>query len=361
MDLNNIKVSDIKEKLQAIDKKTLIKFGIGFGGVIIFLIIYYAVLSPIVEEKKALLDDKVLKENEIIQFQNEIITNKKKLKELEPKYKEQSTLFHSKAEVEGLYQSLSKYAGVNGLIISKIEKKKPKPVLKSGAAEQAAELLNINDVSYFKIPVEYEIKGNFLGYIKFKRAIAKSKKMLNFDKESISIVQNDTTGAIIATGELTIVGIPDEFFKNFLILLFVFSFSLASADNHDKNVELLKKVKEVTESLESNIIEDEDVPLNDPFAGNEGSNNTNVDLATGEERDEMSLYNFKLSGIISGKDNSYISLANSSGEILTLTLGQYLGKIKLIDLRLTEAIFKKEDETYMVIDFNQQIRETDEY
>ena len=212
MDLKNINVSDIKEKLQAIDKKTLIKFGIGFGGVIIFLIIYYAVLSPIVKEKRALLDDKVLKENEIIQFQNEIITNKKKLKELEPKYKEQSTLFHSKAEVEGLYQSLSKYAGVNGLIISKIEKKKPKPVLKSGAAEQAAELLNINDVSYFKIPVEYEIKGNFLGYIKFKRAIAKSKKMLNFDKESISIVQNDTTGAIIATGELTIVGIPDEFF-----------------------------------------------------------------------------------------------------------------------------------------------------
>ena len=212
MDLNNIKVSDIKEKLQAIDKKTLIKFGIGFGGVIIFLIIYYAVLSPIVKEKRAQLDDKVLKENEIIQFQNEIITNKKKLKELEPKYKEQSTLFHSKAEVEGLYQSLSKYAGVNGLIISKIEKKKPKPVLKSGAAEQAAELLNISDVSYFKIPVEYEIKGNFLGYIKFKRAIAKSKKMLNFDKESISIVQNDTTGAIIATGELTIVGIPDEFF-----------------------------------------------------------------------------------------------------------------------------------------------------
>ena len=124
-----------------------------------------------------------------------------------------------------------------------------------------------------------------------------------------------------------------NFFKNFLILLFVFSFSLASADNHDKNVELLKKVKEVTENLESNIIEDEDVPLNDPFAGNEGSNNTNVDLATGEERDEMSLYNFKLSGIISGKDNSYISLANSSGEILTLTLGQYLGKIKLISLK----------------------------
>ena len=212
MDLKNIQVSDLTAKLKEVDKKTLIKFGIGFGGIILFLIIYYAVLSQIVKQKKILLDDKILKENEIVQIQNEIIINKKKLKKLEPQYKEQSTLFHSKAEVEGLYQSLSRYAGVNGLIISKLEKKKPEPVLKKGVTEQPEGLLKKNDVSYYKIPVEYEIKGNFLGYIKFKRAIAKSKKMLNFDKESISIVQNDTTGAIIATGELTIVGIPDEFF-----------------------------------------------------------------------------------------------------------------------------------------------------
>jgi len=212
MYLNNIQISDLTEKLKEVDKKTLIKYGISFGAIILFLIIYYVVLSPIVKQKKILLDDKILKENEIVQIQNEIIINKKKLKKLEPQYKEQSTLFHSKAEVEGLYQSLSRYAGVNGLIISKIEKKKPEPVLKKGVTEQPEGLLKKNDVSYYKIPVEYEIKGNFLGYIKFKRAIAKSKKMLNFDKESISIVQNDTTGAIIATGELTIVGIPDEFF-----------------------------------------------------------------------------------------------------------------------------------------------------
>ena len=212
MDLNNIQIGDIKEKLKSVDKKTLIKFGISFFAIIIFLIVYYAVLSPIVKEKKFLLEDKKLKENEIVQIQNEIIINKKRLKKLKPKYKEQSTLFHSKAEVEGLYQSLSRYAGVNGLTISKIEKKKPEPVLKKGIAEQPAEILKKQDISYFKIPVEYVIKGNFLGYIKFKRAIAKSKKMLNFDNESISVVQNDSTGAIIAKGELTIVGIPDEFF-----------------------------------------------------------------------------------------------------------------------------------------------------
>ena len=80
-----------------------------------------------------------------------------------------------------------------------------------------------------------------------------------------------------------------------------------------------------------------------------------------EAQDENSLYNFKLVGLISGKDHSYISLANSSGEVITLTLGQHLGKIKLVDLRLTEAIFQKDDEKFMIIDFNGGIRESDEY
>ena len=145
-------------------------------------------------------------------------------------------------------------------------------------------------------------------------------------------------------------------FKKILVIFIFFSLCSAYADNHDKNSELIEQVKEVTENLENNLTEEEDVPLNDPFAGNEGtSGNASINLETGEERDEMSLYNFKLSGIISGQDNSYISLTNSSGEVLNLTLGQYLGKIKLIDLRLTEAIFEKEkdqEKNFMIIDFN---------
>ena len=213
MDLKNLTMSDLKEKFSgSADKKTLIKFGIGFGAIILFLIIYYAVLNPMVKDRKAKYEDKLLKENEISQFENEIIQFKSRIKKLKPEFEDSSTLFHSKAEVEGLYQSLSKHAGVNGLVISKIEKKKPIPVMKDGVANQSAENLTADMVSYYKIPVDYEIKGKFLGYIKFKRAVSKQKKMLNFDKETISIVQNDSTGAIIATGELTIVGLPNEFF-----------------------------------------------------------------------------------------------------------------------------------------------------
>ena len=212
MDLKNMTMDDLKQKLTGIDKKTLIKFGIGVGAVILFLIIYYVILSPMVKERKAKYDDKILKQNEISQFEDNIISLKKNIEKMKPEFETSSTLFHSKAEVEGLYQSLSKHADVNGLVISKIQKKKPKPVLKPGTAEQSDDNLTVEMVSYYKIPVDYEIKGNFLGYIKFKRAVSKQKKMLNFDKETISVVQNDSTGAIVAKGELTIVGMPNEFF-----------------------------------------------------------------------------------------------------------------------------------------------------
>ena len=212
MDLKNMTMDDLKQKLSGIDKKTLIKFGIGVGAIILFLIIYYVILSPMVKERRAIFDDKILKENEINKFENDIITLKKNIKKRKPEFEASSTLFHSKAEVEGLYESLSKHAAVNGLVISKIQKKKPKPVLKAGNAQQSENNLTMEMVSYYKIPVDYEIKGNFLGYIKFKRAVSKQKKMLNFDKETISVVQNDSTGAIVAKGELTIVGMPDEFF-----------------------------------------------------------------------------------------------------------------------------------------------------
>lgn len=212
MDLKNMDMAQLKEKVLAVaDKKTLIKFGIGFGSIVLFLIIYYAILNPMVKDRKAKFDDKVKKQNEISQFNSEIIQLKADLEKMNPEFKKSSTLFHSKAEVEGLYNSLSIYAANNGLVISRIAKQKPIPVLKDGVSV-AQNLIEKNMVSYYKIPVVYEIKGKFLGFIKFKRAVSRSNKMLNFGKEIVSVVQGDSTGTIVAQGELTIVGLPDEFF-----------------------------------------------------------------------------------------------------------------------------------------------------
>mgnify|MGYP001281662846 CR=1 FL=1 len=146
-----------------------------------------------------------------------------------------------------------------------------------------------------------------------------------------------------------------NFFKIILLVIFATFTSIAIADNHD----LTETSADQTVSS-SEMLDEEEVPLNDPFAGNEGQNR-NSNIPEEEQEDEMSLYNFKLAGLISGKDHSYISVVSSAGEAITLTLGQYLGKNQFIDLRLTEAIFKKEDGKYLILDFNNQIREADDY
>ncbi len=224
MDLKNIDIESIKSKILAIDKKTLIKFGIGFGSVVFFLIIYYAVLNPIVNKKKLQIDDMFNKQAEIDTFNQEIKSYKSKIKKLTPEYENYSTLFHSKAEVEGLYQTLSVYAGQNNLVISKIQKGSPQPITRAAviastskkkkkkkkAKKNAAKVKK--NIAYYKIPVNFQIKGNFLGYIKFKRAVAMSQKMLNFDKESIKVIKGNTTSTVVASGILTIVGLPDDFF-----------------------------------------------------------------------------------------------------------------------------------------------------
>ena len=58
MDLKNLKIDDIKAKISSMaDKKTLIKFGIGIGSIVFFLIIYYSFLNPIVQTKKVKLKE----------------------------------------------------------------------------------------------------------------------------------------------------------------------------------------------------------------------------------------------------------------------------------------------------------------
>ena len=227
MDLNelkNLNMDDLKAKVMAFaDKKTLIKIGISLGSIIVFLIIYYAILNPIVNEKKAKISDMKAKQAEIVQFKDSIVKAKKKIKKIKPKYENYSTLFHSKAEVEGLYQNLSEFASMNGLIISVIEKGQPVQVSKSKALntkakkkkkkkKNASKKEAIKDIAYYKIPVKFQINGNFIGYIKFKRALSLSNKMLNFDNESIKVVKGDSTGAIKVSGTLTIVGLANEFF-----------------------------------------------------------------------------------------------------------------------------------------------------
>ena len=222
MDLANLKNLDIKDlvsKLKGTDllnnKKLLIKFGIGFGSIIIFLIIYYVFVSPTVKsqnEKISLMNENTTK---IEEFKTNILTLKKTIKEREPEFKKNSKLFHSKKEVEDLYQNISNFALGNGLSIVNIKKGEPVAVSNNNSAEnttgdQSTENSGNEQTLYFKIPVDYEIRGNFLGYLKFRRALASSLKVINFDKEEINVLK-EVQGQVLSKGTISIVGLPNEY------------------------------------------------------------------------------------------------------------------------------------------------------
>ena len=164
-----------------------------------------------------------------------------------------------------------------------------------------------------------------------------------------------------------------NFFKIIILLsLFFATMQSSFADSHDKkNIvdqakDLAKKAKEIQAKNEQNIKDatEEEVPLNDPFAGNAATSSGDLIAFDNDSEDQkkLTLNNFKLVGIISGKFESYVSLADSSGKVITIQLNEELEEgLRFVDLRLTEAIFEKEGGKYMVIDFKNKVKEVDEY
>ena len=215
MDLSNLKnmnVSDLISSLKGSellkDKKFLIKFGIGFGAILIFLIGYYFFVNPIINDQKQKIE--LMNENKIKieEFKTNIVTVSKSIKKLEPEFKKNSRLFHSKKEVEDLYQNISNFALSNGLNILNL--KVIDPIGVSADPNQDQSNTENPQFLYYKIPVDFEIKGNYLGYLKFRRALASSTKVINFDKEEIDVIK-DAQGQVIAKGTISIVGLPDEY------------------------------------------------------------------------------------------------------------------------------------------------------
>ena len=84
IDLKNLNVQDLKAKiLQFSDKKTLIKIGISAGAIILFLIIYYAILNPIVNKKKLQLDKMNEMKQETSKFISDIKSKQNMIKKIE--------------------------------------------------------------------------------------------------------------------------------------------------------------------------------------------------------------------------------------------------------------------------------------
>ena len=148
-----------------------------------------------------------------------------------------------------------------------------------------------------------------------------------------------------------------NFFKIIIISVFFMLLSKVSmADSHDNKQDIIEKAKEINKKIKekqansqsnisSEINDEEPLPLNDPFAGDSSLTGGNTILSSNPEeaQNEMSLYKFKLVGIMtSANDDGFVSLINSSGNIITLAKFEELSPgVKLVGLNNREAVFEK--------------------
>ena len=242
-ELKNIDVNQLFDKLKNSeilkDKKTLTKFGIFFGAFLISILVYYIFVSPVLTRQENSINQMKQNEMQIDNLNFEIENVKQQIEANTPEFESNSKLFHSQKEVEGLYQSISNFALRNGLTIINIKKADPKPVKGnlpntnmgmngviddgSGMIDDGSGMLDdgsgmIDDGSgqeggntlYYKIPVDYEIMGSFIGYLKFRRELSKSQKVINFDKEEINLLK-EPQGQVLSKGTISIVGLPDDY------------------------------------------------------------------------------------------------------------------------------------------------------
>ena len=235
-ELKNIDVNQLFDKLKNSeilkDKKTLTKFGVFFGAFLISILVYYIFVSPVLTRQENSINQ--MRENEM-QIENlsfEIENLKQQIEANTPEFESNSKLFHNQKEVEELYQGISNFALRNGLTIINIKKSDPKPVKgnlqnpdmgASGTINDGSGMINdgsgmIDDGSgqeggntlYYKIPVDYEIMGSFIGYLKFRRELSKSQKVINFVKEEINLLK-EPQGQVLSKGTISIVGLPDDY------------------------------------------------------------------------------------------------------------------------------------------------------
>ena len=217
MDLSSLKDMDVKDLLsklkgsQAIfsDKKMLTKFGIIFGAIVIFLIIYYGHFNKIFQDQKKQIEDMKHYETEKNRMIEQEVDWEAKIKNLEPQFNEKTSLFHTNAEFEDFMMTMNDIAEKYGLSVDVIHREVRVPVYDLNTDTQNTEGQNSGTPLYFTLPVTWKMSGTYLGYLKYRREISRTKKHIHFHKETIVVQENARPGEILAEGTISIVQLPN--------------------------------------------------------------------------------------------------------------------------------------------------------
>tara|TARA_B100001121_G_scaffold166649_1_gene145583 strand:- start:139 stop:642 length:504 start_codon:yes stop_codon:yes gene_type:complete len=163
-----------------------------------------------------------------------------------------------------------------------------------------------------------------------------------------------------------------NFFKILITLIYIIFSTVVYADSHDAQQNIVDKAKEINKKVKKEqalkaannqkaIGKEEPLPLNDPFVGDGslgGSSGIELIASTDEDKKKLSVFNFKLVGVIGSDEDLFASIIDENGEILTLGLFEELSPgIKLVGVNNKEVVFERDGGSLVAINFKNQIIE----
>jgi len=166
-----------------------------------------------------------------------------------------------------------------------------------------------------------------------------------------------------------------NFFKGvtYTLLCVIFLAFAANADSHDKEQNIVERAKEVNQKIKeqqakqnlnisSETNQEEPLPLNDPFVGDGtlggSSSGVKVIAESEEKKKKLSVFNYKLVGIIEGEGVGFASLVDENGDIINVAYNDELSPgVRLIGIDKKEVTFENGEDSLVVINFKNQIIE----
>ena len=164
-----------------------------------------------------------------------------------------------------------------------------------------------------------------------------------------------------------------NFFKILITLIYIIFSTVVYADSHDAQQNIVDKAKEINKKVKKEqalkaannqkaIGKEEPLPLNDPFVGDGtlGGSSSGVKLIaeTEEKKKKLSVFNYKLVGVIEGEGVGFASLVDENGDVINVGLNEELSQgVRLIGISTKEVLFERGEDSLVVINFKNQIIE----
>ena len=157
-------------------------------------------------------------------------------------------------------------------------------------------------------------------------------------------------------------------FLTLITFFILISFKFSYADNHDTENNIIEKAKEINQKVKekqalqsSASNQEEPLPLNDPFVGDGslgGGSGIKIVSNSEEDKKKLSVFNYKLLGVIEGDQQMFASLVNEDGNIINVGFFEELAPgVRLVGLNSKEVIFERDEGSLVVINFKNQIIE----